>query len=101
MKPLIVIGTLLMLTGISVNVQLSGAGSWMFQAGIIFLLGSLAISRNAKIWTRSGLVFMVALFLLGFFNGMWYAHPIGGFLGIVAGGWVAYRLIKNKHLVKQ
>lgn len=96
MKPLIVTGILLILAGISINVQFPGAGSWMFQVGLIFLFGALAVSRNVKIWTISGLFFMVALFLLGLFNGMWYAHPLGGILGIVAGGWVAYWLIKDK-----
>lgn len=96
MKPFIVIGILLLLAGTSVNMQLPGAGSWMLQAGLIFLFDALAVSRKEKIWMQSCLLFMVALFLWGFVNGMWYAHPLGAILSIAAGGWVAYRLIKDK-----
>ncbi len=95
MKPFIIIGILLVLAGISVNVQFPGAGLWMFQVGLIFLLGALAVSRNAKI-NKSGLFLMTVLFLWGFINGMWYTHPLGAIMSIIGWGWVIYRITRNK-----
>lgn len=96
MKPLIVIGILLMLAGISVNIQIPGAGSWMFQVGLIFLLGALAVSRKEKIWTQLAVLFMVLLFLWGFVSGMWSIHPLGAIISIVGGGWVIYSIMRGK-----
>mgnify|MGYP001567630637 CR=1 FL=1 len=96
MKPLIVIGILLMLAGLSVNMQIPGAGSWMFQAGLIFLFGALSISRKEKIWAQAGLLFMVALFLWGFVSGMWLMHPLGAIISIVGVGWVIYRITRGE-----
>ena len=96
MKILIVIGALLILAGATLTSNAGVSGSWMVQTGLIFLFGALAVSRKEKIWTQSGLLFMVALFLWGFVNGMWYAHPLGAIISIVGGGWVIYGITKGK-----
>src|SRR3989344_872500 len=96
MKTLFIIGLLLILAGATLASSTGVSGSWMVQTGLIFLFGALAVSRKEKIWTQSGLLFMVALFLWGFVNGMWYAHPLGAILSIIGGGWVIYRITRGK-----
>jgi len=96
MKILIVIGALLILAGATLADSTGISGSWMVQAGLIFLFGALAVSRKEKIWTQAGLILMVALFLWGFVNGMWYAHPLGAIISIAGGGWVIYGITKGK-----
>lgn len=96
MKTLLVIGILLILTG-AMSANTTGvSGAWMVQAGLVFLFGALAVSRKEKIWTQSGLLFMVALFLWGFVNDMWRTHPLGAIISIVGGGWVIYRITRVK-----
>ncbi|MSR87927.1 MAG: hypothetical protein EXS69_02070 [Candidatus Zambryskibacteria bacterium] len=96
MKTLLILGVLLTLTGATLASSTGVSGSWMVQTGLIFLFGALAVSRKEKIWTQSGLLFMVALFLWGFVNGMWYMHPLGAIISIVGGGWVVYRIMRSK-----
>ena len=96
MKSLLIIGILLTLAGATLANNIGVSGTWMFQTGLIFLFGALAVSKKEKIWTQSGLLFMVALFLWGFVNGMWYAHPLGAIISIVGGGWVIYRITRHK-----
>jgi len=96
MKILIVIGALLILAGATLTSNAGVSGSWMVQTGLIFLFGALAVSRKEKIWTQTGLILMVALFLWGFVNGMWYAHPLGAIISIIVGGWVIYGITKGK-----
>ncbi len=96
MKTLLIIGVLLTLAGATLANNVGVSGSWIFQTGLIFLLGALAVSRKEKIWTLSGLFFMVSLFLWGFVNGIWYAHPLGAIMSIVGGGWVIYHITRNK-----
>lgn len=96
MKTLLIIGTLLILTGAMLASNTGVSGAWMVQVGLIFLFGALAVSRKEKIWSQSGLLFMVGLFLWGFVNGMWYAHPLGAIISIIGGGWVIYRITRNK-----
>jgi hypothetical protein len=96
MKTLLIIGILLILAGTTLASSTGVSGSWMVQTGLIFLFGALVVSRKEKIWTQSGLLFMVALFLWGFVNGMWYAHPLGAIISIIGGGWVIYRITRGK-----
>lgn len=96
MKSLLIIGILLTLAGATLANNIGVSGTWMFQTGLIFLFGALAVSKKEKIWTQAGLLFMVALFLWGFVNGMWYAHPLGAIISIVGGGWVIYRITRGK-----
>lgn len=96
MKTLLILGILLTLAGTTLASSTGVSGSWMVQTGLIFLFGALAVSRKEKIWARSGLLFMVALFLWGFVNGMWYAHSLGAIISIVGGGWVIYRITRGK-----
>ncbi len=96
MKTLLILGTLLTLTGITLASNTGVSGAWMFQTGLIFLFGALAVSRKEKIWVQFGLPLMIALFLWGFVNGMWYAHPLGAIISIVGGGWVIYRITRGK-----
>ena len=96
MKTLLIIGTILTLTGATLANNTGVSGTWMFQTGLIFLFGALAVSRKEKIWSKSGLLFMVVLFLLGFVNGMWHVHPLGAIISIIGGGWVIYRITRNK-----
>ena len=96
MKILIGASILLILAGATLAGSTGVSGSWMVQTGLIFLFGALAVSRKEKIWTQSGLLFMVALFLWGFVNGMWYAHPLGAIISIIGGGWVIYRITRGK-----
>lgn len=95
MKTLLIIGILLIITSATALSSTGVSGAWMLQAGLIFLFGALAVSRKEK-WTQLGLLFMVVLFMWGFVNGMWYAHPLGAIISLVGGGWVAYRLTKDK-----
>lgn len=96
MKTLLILGILLTLAGATLASSTGVSGSWVVQTGLIFLFGALAVSRKEKIWAQSGLLFMFALFLWGFVNGMWYAHPLGAIISIVGGGWVIYRFTKEK-----
>lgn len=96
MKTLLILGILLILAGATLSGSTGVSGSWMVQTGLIFLFGALAVSRKEKIWAQSGLLFMVALFLWGFVNGMWYAHPLGAIISIIGGGWVIYRITRGK-----
>ena len=43
MKTLIVIGALLTLTGATLASNTGSSGTWMFQAGLVFLFGAVAI----------------------------------------------------------
>ncbi len=67
----------------------------MVQTGLIFLLGALAVSKKGEIW-KPAILLMVALFLWGFVNGMWYIHPLGAMISVIGGGWVIYRATKSK-----
>lgn len=96
MKILLGAGILLILAGATLASNTGVSGSWMVQTGLIFLFGALAVSKKEKIWTQSGLLFMVALFLWGFVNGMWYVHPLGAIISIIGGGWVIYRITRGK-----
>lgn len=96
MKTLIVLGILLIGASVTVSTDLGISATWMSTTGIIFLLGALAVSRKVKILTYLAVVLMVVLFLGGLVGGMWYAHPLGVILNIVAGIWVAYKLIRDK-----
>lgn len=96
MKTLIVLGILLVGAGVTIATDSDISATWMSTTGIIFLLGALAVSKKAKVLTYFAVFLMAVLFLGGLVGGMWYAHPLGAILNIVAGIWVAYKLIKDK-----
>lgn len=100
MKTLLIIGTLLILAGAMLASSTGVSGAWMVQSGLIFLFGALAVSAKEKSWGKEilslAVVLMVALFLWGFVNGMWYTHPLGAIISIIGGGWVIYRITRNK-----
>ena len=96
MKTLIILGILLIGAGVTVSTDLGTSATWMSTTGIIFLLSALAVSKKTKILTYLAVILMAVLFLGGLVGGMWYAHPLGAILSIVAGIWVAYKLIKDK-----
>ena len=95
MKTLLIFGTILILAGAMLASSTGVSGAWMVQVGLIFLLGTLAVSKKEKIWTQGGLLFMVGLFLWGFVSGMWSMHPLGAIISIVGDGLVIYIIIKN------
>ena len=100
MKTLLTIGILLILTGAMSASSTGVSGAWMVQSGLIFLFGALAVSAKEKSWGKEilslAVVLMVALFLWGFVNSMWHAHPLGAIISIVGGGWVIYRITRGK-----
>lgn len=96
MKTLLILGILLTLTGTTLAGSTGVSGAWMVQTGLILLFGALAVSRKEKIWVQAGLLFMVALLLRGFVNGMWYMNPLGAIISIVGGGWVIYSIARGK-----
>lgn len=100
MKTLLVIGILLILTG-TMSASTTGiSGAWMVQSGLIFLFGALAIFAKQKSWGKEifplAVILMIGLFMWGFSNGMWHAHPLGAIISIVGGGWVIYRITRDK-----
>jgi len=76
------------------------SGVWMVQAGLVFLFGALAIFVKEKSWGKEifplAVISMIGLFIWGFSNGMWHAHPLGAIISIVGGGWVIYRITRDK-----
>ncbi len=100
MKTLLVIGILLILTG-TMSASTTGiSGAWMVQSGLIFLFGALAIFAKQKSWGKEifplAVILMIGLFMWGFSNSMWHAHPLGAIISIVGGGWVIYRITRDK-----
>ena len=106
MKTLIVIGALLTLTGATLASNTGSPGTWMFQAGIVFLFGAVAIfvaerrstTKHSAIWKIVGIVSFVLMLLLtiwGFLNGMWDAHPLGFIIALAGCIWVFYRGMKS------
>src|SRR3989344_875410 len=100
MKILIVIGALLIITSATSASTTGVSGGWMLQSGLILLLGALTVSAKEKSWGKEilslAIVLMVALFLWGFVNGMWHAHPLGAIISIAGGGWAIYLITKDK-----
>jgi hypothetical protein len=105
MKILIVIGALLIITSATSASTTGVSGGWMLQSGLIFLLGALAVSAKEKSWGKEilslAVVLMVALFLWGFVNGMWHAHPLGAIISIAGGGWAIYLITKDKEQMRE
>lgn len=107
MKTLIVIGTLLTVTGATLAGNTGSSGTWMFQAGIVFLFGAVAIfvaerrstTEHSTIWKIVGIVsfgLMLLLTVWGFLNGMWDEHPLGFIIAFAACIWVFFRWMKNR-----
>lgn len=107
MKTLIIFGALLTLTGATLAGNTGSSGTWMFQAGIVFLFGAVAIfvaekrsaTEHSVIWKIVGVgSFGLMLFLTvgGFLNGMWDAHPLGFIIALAGCIWVFYRWMKNR-----
>jgi len=109
MKTLIVIGVLLTLAGATLANNVGVSGTWMFQAGVVFLFGALAIfvaerratTEHSTIWKAVGIVsfgLMLLLTIWGFLNGMWNAHPLGFIIALAGCIWVFYRDIESKNI---
>ena len=107
MKTLIIIGTLLTVTGATLAGNTGSSGTWMFQAGIVFLFGAVAIfvaerrstTEHSAIWKIVGIVsfgLMLLLTIWGFLNGMWDAHPLGFIIALAGCIWVFYLRIKAR-----
>lgn len=107
MKTLIVIGALLTLTGATLASNTGSSGTWMFQAGLVFLFGAVAIfvaerrsaTEHSAIWKIVGIVsfgLMLLLTIWGFLNGMWNEHPLGFIIALAGCIWVFYRGMKSK-----
>lgn len=109
MKTLLIIGILLTLTGATLANNVGISGTWMFQAGIVFLLGAMAIfvaerratTEHSTIWKTVGIIsfgLMLLLTVWGFLNGMWNAHPLGFIIALAGCIWVFYRGIESKNI---
>lgn len=109
MKTLLIIGILLTLTGATLANNVGISGTWMFQAGLVFLLGALAIfvadrkatTEHSTTWKTVGIVsfgLMLLLTIWGFLNGIWNAHPLGFIIALAGCIWVFYRGIESKNI---
>jgi len=109
MKTLLIIGILLTLAGATLANNTGISGAWMFQAGIVFLFGAMAIfvaerratTEHSTIWKTVGVVsfgLMLLLTIWGFLNGMWNAHPLGFIIALAGCIWVFYRGIESKNI---
>jgi len=109
MKTLIVIGVLLTLAGATLANNVGVSGTWMFQAGVVFLFGALAIfvaerratTEHSTVWKAVGIVsfgLMLLLTIWGFLNGIWNAHPLGFIIALAGCIWVFYRGIESKDI---
>lgn len=106
MKTLLIIGVLLTLAGATLANNIGVSGTWMFQAGVVFLFGAVAIfvaerratTEHSTTWKIVGIVSFILMLLLtiwGFINGIWYAHPLGFFIALAGTIWVSYRGMKS------
>lgn len=109
MKTLLIIGILLTLTGATLANNVGISGTWMFQAGLVFLLGAMAIfvaekratTEHSIVWKTVGIVsfgLMLLLTIWGFLNGMWNAHPLGFIIALAGCIWVFYCGIESKNI---
>lgn len=90
---------------------LGGSTAWMFQAGLILLVGALAIFASKKRMTTKGfaikvleissLTLMIILISLGFLNGTWSEHPLGFIIALGGGTWVLFRCFKKQESIQQ
>ena len=107
MKSLLIIGILLTLAGATLANNIGVSGTWMFQAGVVFLFGAVAIfvaerratTEHSTIWKAVGIVsfgLMLLLTIWGFLNGMWNEHPLGFIIALAGCIWVFYRGMKSK-----
>lgn len=109
MRILLIIGILLTLTSATLANNIGIAGAWMFQAGVVFLFGAVAIfiaerratTEHSTIWKTVGIIsfcLMLILTIWGFLNEMWNAHPLGFIIALAGCIWVFYRVVKSKNI---
>lgn len=107
MKALLIIGILLIMAGATLANNIGISGTWIFQVGLIFLFGAMAIfvsgrratTKNFAIWKIIWIVsfgLMLLLTIWGFLNGMWNGHPLGFIIALAGCIWVFYRGMKSQ-----
>lgn len=105
MKALLISGVILIIASLGMPAPDNGPVplvEWMYQSGFVLLLGALVIYFGSKQSTNKnlyiqipvmvGLGLMLWLFILGFYNGEWWAHPLGAIISFVGFIWVYHRL---------
>ena len=99
MKNLIILGLFLILAASATGTSTGVSATWMSQAGLVLLLGALAIFAGTKhlktqhtAWkilkvTSFGLMLLITL---GSFYTTWGTHPLGTLIALAGIAWVIY-----------
>lgn len=93
MNAAIILGIILILTGLSFGV-------WIFQCGCILVLAGVSVFAKGKPWDSKKIIerltagLMVLLFIWGFVTGAWSLHPLGAIIGFAGGIWCLYQITR-------
>lgn len=107
MKILLGFGIVLILVGATTATNTGISGTWMIQAGLTLLFGSVTIfviekrstTEHSAVWKTVGIIsfgLMLLLIVSELLSGMWYVHPLGFVIALAGYVWVFYCGVKSR-----